>query len=241
MGKKSLLVVSAHAADFVWRSGGTIAKYISQGNDVRVIVLSFGARGESNDLWKQPGQTLEKVKVTREAESREAARILGIGNIEYWDLEDYPMSLNRNILDRLLVSIRESQPDFIITHDKHDVLNPDHDAVSKAVFQASVMSNSRGVQLEKLPNTAQMQLFGFEPHQTELSGYVPGILVDITEQYEQKVQAMKCFKAQSHLIEYYTQRAFMRGNHARRLSGCSEYKYAESFSRFFPVVASELI
>lgn len=27
----NLLVVSAHAADFVWRAGGTIAKYVKHG------------------------------------------------------------------------------------------------------------------------------------------------------------------------------------------------------------------
>lgn len=241
MDKKSLLVVSAHAADFVWRSGGTIAKYVSGGHDVRVIVLSYGARGESNDLWKQPNQTTESVKEVRGAESRAAAEILGVKNIEYWDIEDYPMNIDRELLDRLTRVIRESRPNFIITHDKHDVLNPDHDAVSRAVFQASIMSNSRGVLMDNLQCTTQMQLFGFEPHQTELSGFVPGIMIDITNVYDQKVRAMQCFKAQSHLIEYYTQRAFLRGNHARRLSGCTDYKYAESFSRFFPVVSTELL
>ena len=52
---KKMLVVSAHAADYVWRAGGTIAKYIKHGAEVHLVVLSFGGRGESNDLWKQPG------------------------------------------------------------------------------------------------------------------------------------------------------------------------------------------
>ena len=47
---KKVLVVSAHAADYVWRAGGTIAKYIKHGAQVHVVVLSFGVRGESNDL-----------------------------------------------------------------------------------------------------------------------------------------------------------------------------------------------
>ena len=51
---------------------------------------------------------------------------------------------------------------------------------------------------------------------------------------------MECFKAQGHLIEYYKQRAFMRGNHARRLSGRKDCQYAESFARVFPQVASGL-
>lgn len=238
---KKLLVISAHAADYVWRSGGTIAKYVKNGAEVHVVVLSFGVRGESNDLWKKPDQTAQSVKETRKAETCAAAEILGVKNIEFWDLEDYPIAISRELEDRMVRKIRQVAPDYIITHDKFDVLNPDHNAVSDLVFRCSVMSNSNGVRMEGTKTTRQMQLFGFEPHQTELSHYTPGMFVDITEVYDQKVAAMKCFKAQSHLIEYYTQRAFLRGNHARRLSGCQDYKYAESFARFFPVVAEELL
>lgn len=242
---KRMLVVSAHAADYVWRGGGAIAKYVKNGADVHVVVLSFGVHGESNDLWKQEGATEERVKQIRRGETMEAAGILGVSQIEFWDLPDYPMepALTEEARTRMIKKIREVQPDIILTHDKNgfDVLNPDHNAVSRFVFECSVQSNSAGIRMEGTKATKQMQIYGFEPHQTELSEYVPGIFVDITETYEQKVAAMKCFKAQSHLIEYYTQRAFMRGNHARRLSGCQDYRYAESFQRVFPVVAEEFI
>ncbi len=238
---KKLLVISAHAADYVWRSGGTIAKYVKEGAEVYVVILSFGVRGESNDLWKKPDQTAESVKATRKGETLEAAKILGVEHIEFWDYEDYPLVVTPELEERLVRKIRAVSPDYIISHDKVDVLNPDHNVVSDLVFRCSVMSNSSGVRLDGTKETRQMQLFGFEPHQTELSHYVPGMFVDITDAYEQKVAAMKCFKAQAHLIEYYTQRAFLRGNHARRLSGCQDYKYAESFSRFFPVVSTELL
>ena len=238
---KKLLVVSAHAADYVWRSGGTIAKYVKEGAEVHVVVLSFGVRGESNDLWKQEGATAESVKQIRKSETMAAAEILGGKNIEFWDYEDYPIVVDKNLEDRLVRKIRAVAPDYIISHDRFDILNPDHNAVSDLTFRCSVMSNSNGVRIEGTKTTKQMQIFGFEPHQTELSHYTPGHFIDITDTYEQKVAAMKCFKAQSHLIEYYTQRAFMRGNHARRLSGCQAYKYAESFSRVFPVVSTELL
>ncbi len=238
---KTLLVFSAHAADYVWRSGGTIAKYVQEGAEVQVVVLSFGVRGESNDLWKKPGATEDLVKAARKAETVAAAGILGVEWIEFWDLQDYPLQVDAILEERVVRKIREVAPDYIITHDRFDILNPDHNTVSQLIFRCSVMSNSNGVKLEGTQTTRQMQLFGFEPHQTELSGYQPGIFVDITDTYEKKVEAMNCFKAQSHLIEYYTQRAFMRGNHARRLSGRQEYKYAESFSRFFPVVSPELL
>ena len=237
---KKMLVVSAHAADYVWRAGGTIAKYLKNGAQVKVVVLSFGVRGESNDLWNQEGATEQIVKSIRLEETNAAAKNLGVTDIEFWDLDDYPMVFNKDLEDRMVRTMRSVNPDIIITHDKFDVLNPDHNQVNDFVFRCSIMSNSNGVCLEGTKTTKQMRLFGFEPHQTEISHYMPGSFIDITEVYEQKVQAMKCFKAQNHLIEYYIQRAFMRGNHARRISGNNAYKYAESFANFFPVVGEEL-
>jgi 4-oxalomesaconate hydratase len=239
MKDKTMLVVSAHAADYVWRSGGTIAKYIAHGANVHVIVLSYGVRGESNDLWDQPNQTIQNVKTIRENESRGAAKELGVTNIEFWDLDDYPMIPDAACRDRLVLKIRQLQPNIILTHDKTDILNPDHNTVHSLAFQCSIMSNSNGVITPGYPTSKQMAIYCFEPHQTEISGYTPGIFIDITEAYEKKIAAMNCFKAQKHLIEYYTQRAFMRGNHARRLSGVKSYKYAESFSPVFPVVVEE--
>jgi 4-oxalomesaconate hydratase len=237
---KSMLVVSAHAADYVWRSGGTIAKYIEEGAKVQVAVLSFGSRGESNDLWKQEGANAARVRSIRRDETLKAAEILGIKEIEFWDLQDYPLELTAEHEERLVRKIREVRPDIILTHDKFDVLNPDHNRVSEFVIRCSIMSNSEGVEIEGTKATKQMRLFGFEPHQTELSHYMPGSFIDITPVYEKKVAAMKCFQAQKHLIAYYTERAFMRGNHAARISGNSAYKYAESFANFFPVVGPEL-
>ncbi len=235
---KKLLVVSAHAADYVWRAGGTIAKYNKNGGSVHVICLSFGVRGESNDLWSQPGQTAEKVKKIRHGESLAAAKALGLteSQIEYWDLEDYPMLHDRALLDRLVVAIRKFGPDIIISHDKTDLMNRDHDQTYTLVQQACLTATSAGAEYEGAKNVKQMRRFGFEPHQTEWSGYVPGCLIDITETYEMKIAAMKCFQAQSHLIEYYTQRAFMRGNHIRRGGGKKDWKYAESFAAHLPYV-----
>ena len=36
----SMLVVSAHAADFVWRAGGAVALAASRGDRVRVLCLT---------------------------------------------------------------------------------------------------------------------------------------------------------------------------------------------------------
>ena len=65
-----LLVVSAHAADFVWRAAGYIAVVTSAFGQAHVVCLSYGEHGESPGAWKQPGMTLDRVKEIRRAEAR---------------------------------------------------------------------------------------------------------------------------------------------------------------------------
>ena len=239
----NVLVVSAHAADFVWRGGGAIAKYVKNGANVQLVILSYGARGESNDLWNVEGQTLENVKATRKEELLAAAKCLGLTeeNIGIWDYEDYHMEINEARMDQLTRKIREVKPHIIITHGPRDAFNPDHEAVSKFVFDAAVLSTSNGVRLDGTKTAKQSKIFGFEPHQSEISSFHPDVILDITDVYEQKKAAMECFKAQGHLISYYGYKAELRGNHARRCSGNNDYKQAEAFSRFFPLVGEELL
>ncbi len=241
MQGKTMLVVSAHAADFVWRAGGTIAKYVRGGAEVHVVILSFGVRGESNNLWKQEGQTAETVRGIRIGEVGRAAEILGVRHIEYWDFEDYPLEITRERIDRLSIRIREVRPDIVLTHDWKDAFNPDHEKVAQFVFQSCVIANSAGAQLKGLKATKQMSIFGFEPHQTEISDFKPGTIIDISDTFDLKQQAMECFKAQAHLIEYYGMRARMRGNHAARISGNKQCRYAECFANYFPSVGEEFL
>ena len=95
-GNKTALVISAHAADFVWRAGGAIAKHQTLGYDVTVVCLSYGERGESAKLWKESGMTLEKVKAARRTEAENAATALGVHDIRFMDLGDYPLILERD-------------------------------------------------------------------------------------------------------------------------------------------------
>ena len=82
-----LLVVSAHAADFVWRAAGAIATVTRERGVAHVVALSYGERGESGELWKDPHQTEENVKAIRRKEAESAAAILG-ASFEPFDLGD---------------------------------------------------------------------------------------------------------------------------------------------------------
>jgi 4-oxalomesaconate hydratase len=70
---RTLLVVGAHAADFVWRAAGVIAVVTTHGGRANVVALSYGERGESGELWKEPNQTIDNVKRIRHEEATRAA------------------------------------------------------------------------------------------------------------------------------------------------------------------------
>jgi 4-oxalomesaconate hydratase len=238
LDRLDLLVVSAHSADYVWRAGGTIAKYVMDGKKVQIYCMAFGERGESAELWKQ-GKSLDEIKKVRRAESQKAADILG-APVTFLDWDDYPLVINDNRLYELVKIIRKFNPVNILTHSYVDPFNIDHETTARVVKEASILSIAAGV-LPEIKIANQARLFGFEHHQPELSKFNPDVIIDITEAFEKKKQAMDCFQTQKQLIGYYEKRAELRGNHARRISGNPEPKYAEAFTRTYPLVAGEFL
>lgn len=235
---RSLLVIGAHSADFVWRAGGVVAVTTARGGTARVLALSYGERGESGELWKEPGQTVERVKEVRHGEAERAARALG-AEFECLDLGDYPLEIDKAGLVALADRIRELAPDVLVTHTDRDPFNPDHAAAFFAVEKARALAAGAGVP-SAFETVQPPELLLFEPHQPELCNFVPTTFVDITSVIERKRAAMAEMKAQAYLHTYYEQRAEQRGNHARRSSGNSAIRYAEAFQRVTPQVVDAL-
>jgi 4-oxalomesaconate hydratase len=235
---RTLLVVGAHSADFVWRAGGAIAVTTSKGGAARVLALSYGERGESGELWREPGQTVERVKKVRHGEAERAAAALG-AEFECLDLGDYPLEVGKEALVSIADRIRELAPDVIVTHTDRDPFNPDHAAAFFAVEKARALAAGAGVP-SAFETVEPPELLLFEPHQPELCNFTPTTFVDITPVIEQKNAAMAELKAQSYLHTYYAQRAEQRGNHARRSSGDAAIRYAEAFQRVTPQVLTAL-
>ena len=235
---KRVQVIGAHSADFVWRAGGAVAKAVANGGVAEVIALSYGQRGESGEVWKEPGQTLENVKRLRHAEAEAAAGHLG-ATFRCLDLGDYPLQIDGDALLGIADVIREFAPDVLITHTDTDPFNPDHPITYAAVDRARSLAAGAGVP-SAFATINPPQLFLFEPHQPELCNFTPTVHVDITSVWDQKVAAMAEMKAQGYLKTYYAQRGEQRGNHARRGSGAQDVRYAESFHRVIPHVVDAL-
>lgn len=240
---KTALVISAHAADFVWRCGGAIALHAALGYNVTVVCLSFGERGESAKLWKDPDMTLDRVKAARRAESERAAEALGVHDLVSMDLGDYPLELSRDNKNDLIDIIRKVQPRFMLSHSQYDPYNTDHMYATQVALECRMIAQAWGHNPgEKVLGAPQLYLF--EPHQTEQMGWKPDTFLDITPVWEKKRAAIECMEGQEHLWEYYTHVAINRANHFTRNSGGQAggraCKYAEGFQSIFPRTVDEL-
>jgi 4-oxalomesaconate hydratase len=236
-GNRTALVVSAHAADFVWRCGGAIALHAAQGVEVTVLCLSFGERGESAKLWKQEGMTLDRVKAVRRTEAEAAADALGVHDLVCLDLGDYPLDLSKDNKMKIVDVIRRVQPSFMLSHSQYDPYNTDHMNTTQAVLEcrmiAQAWGHDPGAKVLGAP-----QLYLFEPHQTEQMGWKPDTFLDITPVWDRKLAAIECMEGQEHLWAYYTRVAEQRANHFKRNSGGQsggrDCRYAEGFQSIFP-------
>ena len=231
---RRLLVIGAHSADFVWRAGGAVALATRAGGVAQVIALSYGERGESGELWKVEGQTIENVKQVRHAEADKAAQALG-AEFRALDFGDYPLDIGPDRLALVVDAIRAFEPDAIVTHTDTDPFNPDHPIAYEAVQRARTLASGAGVS-SAFKTIKPPELFLFEPHQPELCNFTPTTFVDITPVVEAKREAMAAMESQVYLQTYYDQRAEQRGNHARRATGRSDVRFAEAFQRVLPQV-----
>jgi 4-oxalomesaconate hydratase len=238
----SLLIISAHAADFVWRAGGAAALYAAAGAPVTVACLSYGERGESARLWRQ-GKTLGEIKEIRRQEAQDAAKILG-AQLRTFDAGDYPLTETSELLGGLIALYREVRPAVVLTHAGRDPYNPDHPMAFELAMKARVLAQAPGVEPGGTPLGAP-PVFCFEPHQSEMCDFKPDLLLDITGVWERKLQAMHTMAGQEHLWDYYTGLAAQRGVQLARNSTANlGYKTAvkgEAYQRVYPTVASEFI
>ena len=241
MSDRSMLVLSAHPGDFVWRCAGAIALAVSRGERVVIGCMSFGERGESASLWRK-GYSLEQVKAHRRTEAKEAAKILG-AEVRCYDAGDYPLVETPELRTELVRLYREVQPSVVLTHASRDPYNDDHAVAHGIALRTRVFAQAPGVEAPG-DVLAAPPVFCFEPHQPEQCGFVPDVLLDITPVWERKVEAMRILGAQGHLVSYYTELGKRRGTQAARNSGPNlglpSEVFAEAYQRVYPQVTQEL-
>jgi 4-oxalomesaconate hydratase len=183
------------------------------------------------------------VKSNRKREAENAAKALNVHDIQFFDIGDYPLQLEKEDKLKLVDLMRAVQPSFMLSHSQYDPYNTDHMYTTQVVMEARMIAQAWGHNPgEKVLGAPQLYLF--EPHQTEQMGWKPDTFLDISDVWEQKRAAIECMEGQQHLWDFYTNVAENRGNHFRRNSGGQAggrpAKYAEGFQSVYPRCVDEL-
>src|SRR5580765_5358818 len=110
-----LMAVLAHPDDESLGIGGTLAKYASEGVETYLVTATRGERGRFGESGEKPPP--EVVGRVREAELREAARVLGVREVNFLDYYDGDLD-QVNVAEaiaRIVDHLRRVKPHVVIT------------------------------------------------------------------------------------------------------------------------------
>ena len=154
---QTALAVVAHPDDLEYGAASAVARWTSQGKEVRYLLAT---RGEAGIDAMDPAQ----VGPLREEEERRSARAVGVHGVEFLDHPDGVVTYSLALRQDITRAIRRHRPDILLTINHHlawsgGALNmADHRWVGLAVLDAARDSGNRWIFPELLAE-------GIEPWQ----------------------------------------------------------------------------
>jgi bacillithiol biosynthesis deacetylase BshB1 len=176
--KLDILVFAAHPDDAELGCGGTIIKHTSNGFKVGVIDLTKGELGTRGS---------DKIRL-EEAEA--ASKIMNLTLRENLGFDD-GFFVNDDFHKKVLIQkIRNYRPDIILTNAPSD-RHPDHARASQLTIDSCFLSG-----LEKIDTNQKVWRPKAIYHYIQFNNLNPDFVVDITTQFDQKIDAVRSYKSQ---------------------------------------------
>lgn len=188
---KRILVFSPHPDDDIIGCGGSMAKHVSQGNEVTAVYLTSGEAGS----LKHPPEVLAQ---KREAEAAEAGRVIGVSDVVFLQNPDGYLEYNQDNIVKLTNLIRKRQPHLVYLPHRGEP-HPDHFTTNQLGLEACRRSGGPWfAEYEGQPWTVEA-ILGYEVWTTlSEAGYIE----DITKFMGIKLSALNCHKSQLEDIRY---------------------------------------
>jgi LmbE family N-acetylglucosaminyl deacetylase len=184
-------VCVAHPDDEVIGCGATIAKYAEEGEEVIVVIFSYGQSKFWYKLMHPDSLLNEKEIITKRIkETKEASEILGVKNIHFLGLTEFKFKKQEEQAKKAINEIiKKHKPRIIIYHSVRDA-HDDHLFVNK--IMKKIISK-----LSYKPRQLRFQVNLWDFFSQEKTCY----LVDVSKTFKKKMKALKKFKSQSKLIK----------------------------------------
>ncbi len=181
--KVDILAFAAHPDDIEISCSGTLMKHIEMGYKVAVIDLTQGELGTRGNV------------ATRKKEASEASKILGIVDRQNLKMEDCFFHCSESNKKKVISMIRKYQPKLVFANSIKD-RHPDHAKASNLVSEACFLSGLPKVKTE-LNGVSQNAWRPKAVYHYIQDYYIePDFIVDISNQMDKKMMAIKAFKTQ---------------------------------------------
>ncbi len=205
-----VLCFAPHPDDECAGPGGALYKHRRQGDPVRIIIATDGRAGDPDGRYDS-----ERYVDMRRDESIAAMRILDCEDLEFWGFPDSCVISDDDIGGialKVAEEVERYRPDVVYTPWEGEA-NSDHRAIYCGVLRGLRQVGFQGRALG-------YELWGL---------MVPDVVLDITEVFERKMEAMREYETQLAYVDYL--RTVGGQNAHRSVIYNKGVGYAEAFRR----------
>jgi LmbE family N-acetylglucosaminyl deacetylase len=181
-----VLGIGCHPDDLEISCGGTLAKYAKQGHKVFMCHIANGNLGHA---VIEP----EELRTIRDREAANAAKLLGAESISI-DVGDAMVeAADKAVRAKVVEVVRFTKADVIIAHNPEDYMR-DHEQAGALACDASFITTIPHLHTPS-PHTAAFPPVFFMDTLAGIN-FIPTEYVNITEEMEQKLEAVSCHASQ---------------------------------------------
>jgi LmbE family N-acetylglucosaminyl deacetylase len=182
MAKDVLVVINAHPDD-ITLVGGTAAKYAKAGHKVFSLSVTLG------ETVRRPGPEQDRVKLLREAEGKEIAKILG-AEFSCLDVPSNKIIPTMEMKMKVMDAVRRLGGNILLSTTPWDV-HADHRNLSAVVRDVVYYAGHDGIYGEFPPVKLKASyMFDIELAHNEI--HEPDIVIDITDSIDVKLRSVLC-------------------------------------------------
>lgn len=200
---KDALIIAPHPDDESLGCGGSIVKHVNSKGRVKVLFLTSGDKGDFENRFGENYINIRKQCAFN------AMEVLGVKDFEFWEYGDRQIALFKDEIEsRLLKTIHDFNPSLLYAPSPLEA-HPDHRASFEIALKVAKISN--------------VSLMLYEV----LMAVYPNILVDITNEIEQKKFAIEKYFTELQYNDYLGK--IIGLNRFRTATLPPNIKYAEGF------------
>jgi bacillithiol biosynthesis deacetylase BshB1 len=180
MKQVDVLAIAAHPDDIELICGGTLIRAHMLGRSTGIIDLAAGEMASRG------------TPELRAKEAAKAAKVMGVAVRENLGFPDGGIQNTPETRAKLAVAIRRLKPRIVITHSQHG-RHPDHPIVAQLVRDACFVAGLKKVEPKVAPHRPLKIIHALSFREDNQK---PTFVVDISEAFEKKLEAIACYKSQ---------------------------------------------